>query len=69
MSCCLHTRLKSREVNFLDLVDYWAVPLNRTFSVPIIQARDVTKIALVFFLTARTKSWPRPLLSQKPESY
>lgn len=47
--------LTPRKVNFLDLVDYWAVPLNRTFSVPIIQARDVTKIALVFFLADKDK--------------
>jgi hypothetical protein len=39
-----------RQVNFMDLVDYWAVPLNRDIQVPIVQARDVTKIALVFFL-------------------
>jgi hypothetical protein len=34
----------------MDVVDFWAVPINRTFGVGIGQCRDVVKITLTFFL-------------------
>lgn len=40
-----------RQVNFMDLVDYWASPINRTFGIGILQCRDVVKIVLTFFIT------------------
>ncbi len=39
-----------RQVNFMDVVDFWAVPINRIFGVGIGQCRDVVKITLTFFL-------------------
>lgn len=39
-----------RQVNFMDLVDFWAAPINRTCGVGIVQCRDVVKISLTFFL-------------------
>lgn len=38
--------LNPRKANFMDLVDCWAVPMNKELGIPIIQSRDVTKISL-----------------------
>lgn len=48
-----------RQVNFMDLVDYWAVSLNRTFGIGIVHCRDVVKIVLTVFLADHP-----PLLSE-----
>ena len=39
-----------RQVNFMEVVDIWAMPINRNFGIGIVQCRDVVKIALSFFM-------------------
>lgn len=43
-----------RQVNFMDLVDYWAKPINQHTSIGIGQCRDVVKIVLTLFLSDHT---------------
>jgi len=59
-----------RQVNFMDLVDYWAVPVNRTFGIGIVQCRDVVKIALTFFIAGNVYPLVRAIqgLVQRPDS-
>ena len=71
----LHNRsavppLPPRKVSFMDLVDVWARPLNRCCEVPIIQARDVVKIAFLFILAKHTKLLANTIeiLVQSPHS-